>query len=609
MTAAVPGTPSVEHSLLDAYAEAFRRGEGRDPEAWLLPRTSGDSSGVSALRTVGLLIRHEHSLKHLRTPASPDDATGDHAPSAEPKMSAPSARATTGARGAWWDDADWLRTHQLEMLGFLDVDGGGMGVVALAWHSGMKQEVVLKTAREPHFEERFRREIKVHAKLGGHANIAPARTSLIYRNTSVLVVHYVAGTNLRRCVRTAGPLPWPDACRCIRQAALGLMHAHAHGIVHRDVKSSNLVRSDRDGVVSLIDWGLAFDHDAPAHGDESLTCAGGLLGTPEYCAPEQAANSACATAASDLYGLGCTWYELLVGTPPFRGDRPALEHAHARTPVPALPAELDVPEVVEHVLRKVLDKDPDRRYPSAVEFVAALDEALVGQTRPSDTSRRWRTALAPLAAIALVLGAWRFWPVTPHTVVVQDLMVELTDPSAHPARDGKVGTRTFEVREGDQISLHAQLSAPLYTYLISFRPDGQMDLCLPSKDTEPPVATANPSMPPSAGIIDLNDGTGLQVFALVGSRDPLPDFRTWRKQAGPPPWKGSLPASAGVVWRYDGTRIETVADAGQIETTRGSGGKARGVAGALGDVAKWLETRQSVDVVLLKAFGVGPAQR
>ena len=103
-----------------------------------------------------------------------------------------------------------------------------MGIVALAWHTGMKREVVLKVAgRNP--TNRFQREIQVHAKLGGHTNIAVTRTPLRYRQASVLVVDYVPGLSLRRRIQSLGPMSWRESCDCIRQAAMGLSHAHTWG--------------------------------------------------------------------------------------------------------------------------------------------------------------------------------------------------------------------------------------------------------------------------------------------------------------------------------------------------------------------------------------------
>ena len=152
-----------------------------------------------------------------------------------------------------------------------------MGFIALAWHTGMKREVVLKVARRESNERRFRREIQVHARLGGHTNIAVTRTPLRYRQASVLVVDYVPGLSLRKRVQLLGPMPWRESCDCIRQAAVGLSHAHRLGITHRDVKSSNLVRSSRDGVVKVIDWGLALDRQAPGEDDSPRPASSWVL--------------------------------------------------------------------------------------------------------------------------------------------------------------------------------------------------------------------------------------------------------------------------------------------------------------------------------------------
>jgi hypothetical protein len=169
-----------------------------------------------------------------------------------------------------------------------------------------------------------------------------------------------------------------------------------------------------------------------------------------------------------------------------------------------------------------------------------------------------------------------------------------------------MGTAAFEACEGDQVSLHARLAAPCYSYLLSFRPDGQMELCSPTRDTERPASTPSPSIPPGR-MIDLNNGTGLEVFALVGSRDPLPDFRAWRAQQGPAPWRASIAGDLGVVWRYNGngTPPEPLR-AADGERVRGADARARGVMGTLTELVRWLESRPGVDIVILKAFAVQP---
>jgi hypothetical protein len=436
----------------------------------------------------------------------------------------------------------------------------------------------------------------------------------------VLVVDYIPGLSLRKWVEKNGPLPWREACACIRQAALGLGHAHAKGVVHRDVKPSNLMRSERDDGVSVIDWGLALDRQSAPRRGEAVSIPGQVLGTPEYLAPEQSANASAATAQSDFYGLGCTWYELLTGSPPFQGEAGQLAFAHARTPVPALPAELGVPEAVETILRKLLEKKPEDRYQSAEALIEALDQVL-GRPAPTITPtpmlmrdrfpgprrRLW------LAATAIVLGAagWRYrgvlWSPEPPIPAIRDLIIELSDTSPQPTRSGKLGATTFVAHRGDQVTLRASLSTRAYCYLLSFRPDGAMEVWAPPDETTRPDATAKPQYPAGrlTEVIELGHGAGLQAFAVVASRRALPEFRTWRKAQGQPPWGRATPAEAGIVWRCDGRRVETMTPAG-IEVDRGTGTMPRGASGAVAALAEWLGSRPGIDAVFIKAFAVQP---
>ena len=197
-------------------------------------------------------------------------------------------------------------------------------------------------ARDPALDARFRREIAIHARLGGHPHIAVVRTAGEHEGRPYLVLDHVVGVDLRKLVADRGPLPYREACGYAVQAARGLGHAHERGVVHRDVKPANLVLSHEDRAVRVIDWGLARDGGRDGRGDEDLTRSGVALGTFSYAAPEQLIDPAAASPRSDLYSLGCTLHELLTGRPPFAG-RPDLILAHARDPVPPLPPELGVP--------------------------------------------------------------------------------------------------------------------------------------------------------------------------------------------------------------------------------------------------------------------------
>jgi tRNA A-37 threonylcarbamoyl transferase component Bud32 len=212
--------------------------------------------------------------------------------------------------------ADHPRYRLLRLLG-----AGGMGTVWLAEHKMMRRQVALKVIR-PEFlaradaAERFQREVQVAAHLH-HPHIVAAHDAEQAGATHFLVMEYVAGESLAERLKRNGPLPVAEACRLARDVALGLQHAHKHGLVHRDIKPHNLMLA-AEGVVKILDFGLAafVSGSVPAAG---LTGVNMVVGTPDYIAPEQAEDARAADIRSDIYSLGCTLYEMLTGRVPFPG--------------------------------------------------------------------------------------------------------------------------------------------------------------------------------------------------------------------------------------------------------------------------------------------------
>src|SRR5262249_44136107 len=153
----------------------------------------------------------------------------------------------------------------------------------------------------------FRREVRATAQLH-HPNIVLAYDALEVGGTHLLAMEYVAGTDLGKLVEQNGPPPVGRCCEYVRQAALGLQHAHERGLVHRDVKPSNLLLTADGTTVKILDLGLAR-LARPAGGAEensTLTQAGAIVGTPDFLSPEQAEHSYAADIRADLYSLGCT---------------------------------------------------------------------------------------------------------------------------------------------------------------------------------------------------------------------------------------------------------------------------------------------------------------
>jgi serine/threonine-protein kinase len=213
-----------------------------------------------------------------------------------------------------------------------------------------------------------------------HPNIVTFYDAHTTGDRCYLVMEFVDGPNLSQLVREQGSLPVEQACEYIRQAAVGLEYAHAQGLIHRDIKPSNLLvqQTTTGPQVKMLDFGLslATAGDVPAAGQVPNT----VLGTPDYVSPEQIKNQHEVDGRSDLYSLGCTFYYLLTGEPPFPGGTPlekVIRH-QSDAPVSVQTRRPDVPEAVAAIVHKLLAKNPKWRYQKAGELATEL-AAVVGK--------------------------------------------------------------------------------------------------------------------------------------------------------------------------------------------------------------------------------------
>lgn len=251
---------------------------------------------------------------------------------------------------------------------------GGMATIWHGWDHRFARPVAIKTLRADRLEDdealaRLRREAFVLASLT-HPHIVDVYDLLEEGERSYLIMELVEGEDLKRLLRHHGALEPLNALDIARQVCLALQLAHAHGVVHRDVKPHNILLA-RGPYAKLIDFGLAYSPLVP-----STEEAGVALGTPEYMAPEQALGGHI-LAATDVYGLGVTLYETLAGDVPFRNPS-ALETMRQQVSADVIPLRRlrpELPKAVESVVMRALEKDAGRRFPSAEEMAEALDEA------------------------------------------------------------------------------------------------------------------------------------------------------------------------------------------------------------------------------------------
>jgi len=251
---------------------------------------------------------------------------------------------------------------------------GGMGTVYLATHVRLGRQVAVKVlpphlAADATFIQRFEREARAVAALQ-HPNILAVHDMFEADGTWFLVMEYLGGGSVRDVMDREGALPVHRAAALVRDAALGLWAAAQAGFVHRDVKPDNLLLDD-GGRVKVADFGLVRTETAAT----TLTETGTTVGTPAYMSPEQWEDGASCSHQSDLYSLGCTLYELLVGRPPFIGPTVTNFMTHHLTKPPPRPSTLrtDLPAAVEDVVMRLLAKQPIARYGSGEQVAAVLE--------------------------------------------------------------------------------------------------------------------------------------------------------------------------------------------------------------------------------------------
>jgi serine/threonine-protein kinase len=279
---------------------------------------------------------------------------------------------------------------------------GGMATVQLAFDTRLERRVAVKLlaehlADDGNFVNRFRREALAAARLV-HPNIVQVFDFGLDESThrNFIVMEFVDGPSCAEMLREHGTLPPNEAVDVLAQACRGLDYAHRNGVIHRDVKPGNLLRST-EGMVKLADFGIA-----KAAEDSDITKVGSVLGTAAYLAPEQARGEP-AGPASDLYALGVVAYQLLAGRLPYdAGSLTDLARMQESGPPPRLDeVEPDVPPALATAVARALHRDPERRYPDASEMETALRDGLRGRSR-GDTEATW--AMSDETATRMLTG-------------------------------------------------------------------------------------------------------------------------------------------------------------------------------------------------------------
>ncbi len=321
-----------------------------------------------------------------------------------------------------------------------EIGRGGMAIVYRARDARLKRGVAVKLlppdlAFRADIRSRFLREAEMAARLS-HPNIVPIytvdeRDGLVY-----FVMALVQGGSVGDRLRRTGTLSIAETRRILREVADALAYAHAAGVVHRDIKPDNVLLDADSGRAMVTDFGIARaasdDGDSPR-----LTATGAALGTPAYMSPEQCAGDREIDGRSDLYSLGTVAYQMLAGEPPFTGgNTPSIMMRQVtERPVPVRRRRADVPDDLERIVMRLLEKDPANRFPTGQALVAALDGAPVTPI----------AAPAPLASASSVA-----WPDQTVAEQVAAAKARIMEKRAQLNRQSVAVTNMFPF-EADQV--------------------------------------------------------------------------------------------------------------------------------------------------------------
>lgn len=297
-----------------------------------------------------------------------------------------------------------------------EIHGGGMSRVYLATERALHRRVVIKVL-PPDLaagvnRERFRREVQLAAQLQ-HPHIVPLYAAGDQGDLLYYTMPFIEGESLRHALHAGTKFSPREVVSVLRDVVDALGYAHARGVIHRDIKPGNVLRSGSHAVVTDFGVAKAISASLPAVG---MTTTGMAIGTPAYMAPEQLAGDPAADHRVDLYAAGLLAYELLTGVMPFAGGSPQETMAAqlTRVPEPLDTVRRDVPPALSAVIMRCLAKRPEARPQSAAELLAALDAVVLPTVGAGGRRNIGWVALAATAVVAGIVAAWpRPAPVTP----------------------------------------------------------------------------------------------------------------------------------------------------------------------------------------------------
>jgi serine/threonine protein kinase len=398
---------------------------------------------------------------------------------------------------------------------------GGMGAVYVGVDESTGDRAAVKVLAShlvdnEDFRYRFQAEVEAHKRLK-HPNIIQILGFGVEGDHLYYAMELINGASLQDLLQKGKLFSWRETLRVGIAVCSALKLAHAHGVIHRDLKPANLMMGV-DGTIKLTDFGIAKDWNAT-----SMTAAGGVLGTADYMAPEQAEGKP-VTPRSDLYSLGSVLYALLTGRPPFAAKTLAevIHGLRFEKPIPVRRLAPDAPAELDEIIAQLLEKDPQRRIANATalgKFFSAMDLALndAGNRReaPSKDEAEILPATDPLRVAAS------------HDVT----QIVSASPKTEMQPTGGATSPLHTNNDNVSVDLHLAREARLET-------EAAPESMAPSKPTLRPATT----------------GAGRSVFVTVAEEERKRNLELEREEAGPPLWIAIpgllilLIAAGGVAW-------------------------------------------------------------
>ncbi len=404
---------------------------------------------------------------------------------------------------------------------------GGMGAVYRGTHVLMDKTVAIKVlhpslAADEKIVARFSREARAASRISHPHAISVTDFGEGEKGIVFLVMEYLSGQTLKNIIRNEGPLPLARVVEIVKQVGGALEAAHEQGVVHRDLKSDNIMlASTASGdYAKVLDFGIAKIKEPEGAYDPHLTSPDHVIGTPQYMSPEQCSQSPDIDARSDIYSLGVIIFEMLVGHVPFTGDSPtAIMLKHLQHPAPSVLTERDdLPMVVGTVVARALEKRPEDRYQTVIELVEDL--TIAAEMGPVAA----RFEQPPVAAAS------------PTTVPLLDDLDEetlvrkrVTTPMAPPPPPQSIPPVTVSSFRPWKIVVPAAVGLLLVfaaIYAFTRNPQPQVETAAPTLAADPNSQPVEPAKPPTgaaeAGIPSGGATNQGQSASAVPAASPSP---------------------------------------------------------------------------------------